>query len=79
MVVFYIVFEEQFFTAIDAYQVGDCALLFLAIPVIMFYSYNRTYDDDGKMDILIPLVGIGLCAFAYVEGIYQIVMVLMKQ
>ena len=79
MFVFYFVFEEQFLAAIVAYQVGDCALLFLAIPVIMFYSYNKTYDDDGKMDILIPLVGIGLCAFAYVEGIYQIVMVLMKQ
>ncbi len=68
------IFGEKVYEFLGQSQIGECSLLFLAIPIIMFYSYTKTYDDDSKIDILIPLIGIGLCALAYAEGIYALVM-----
>lgn len=69
-----IIFGAKVYEFMDQAQIGECSLLFLAIPVVMFYSYTKTYDDDSKFDILIPLIGLGLCALAYLEGIYALVM-----
>ena len=74
-----LLFGEKVFEFMDQAQVGECSLLFLAIPVIMFYSYTKTYDENSKVDILIPLIGIGLVGFAYLEGIYALVMYMMTE
>lgn len=63
---------EVFFSALPIYGVGQTFSLLLSIPFIMLYSYTRNHDES-KYDILVPIIGVGLCAFAYVEGIYQIV------
>ena len=55
------------------YQIGECMFLFLAIPIIKFYNYNKIYEDT-KFDIIIPIIGVGLCSLAYLEGIYQTIM-----
>lgn len=59
-------------------QLGNCSLLFLAIPLIMFYSYIKTHKQDGK-DLLIPLIGVGLSVLAYVEGIYDVIIYILSQ
>ncbi len=73
------IFGEKVYEFLGQSQIGECSLLFLAIPIIMFYSYTKTYDDDSKIDILIPLIGIGLCALAYAEGIYALVMFMITE
>ena len=41
-------------------------LLFI-IPLIMFFDYHKTYKNK-LIDIIIPVVGVGLVAFTYLEG-----------
>ncbi len=51
---------------------GQCIGIGLAIPLILLFSYKKTHKDS-TMDIIIPVVGIGLCALVYVEGLYEII------
>lgn len=62
---------EEFDMIATTYGIGQTFPLVISIPFIMLYSYTRKHDDS-KYDILVPIAGIALCAFAYVEGIYQI-------
>lgn len=55
------------------YNFGQCAGLFIAIPFILLFSYNKTHKDKN-MDLLIPFVGVILIIFAYAEAIYEIIM-----
>ena len=59
------------------FQVGNTIGLIVAIPFVLLFSYTRTYPDGSNIDLLIPLIGIGLIALTYVEGIYQIVLALL--
>lgn len=54
-------------------EFGDNVPLILAIPFVMLFSYTKVYDDT-KLDLLIPIAGIGLTVLVYLESIYQIVM-----
>lgn len=53
---------------------GNTAAVFLAIPIIMLYSYTKEPKKNEKLDLLIPVGGIGLCALALFEGIFAILM-----
>ena len=57
---------------------SQCAILFIAIPFILLFSYQKKYKNN-TMDIIIPFIGIGLTAFAYFEGIFEMVMILLTQ
>jgi hypothetical protein len=56
---------------------GECTGLFMAIPIILLFSYKKEYKNSA-IDIIIPMAGIGLIAFAYIEGIHQILMAVLK-
>ena len=40
---------------------------------IFLYSYKRKHKD-GRIDLIIPILGIALLALVYVEGIYQFIL-----
>lgn len=54
-------------------EFGQCVGLFFAIPFIMLFSYTKKYKDS-TWDIIIPLIGVALIAFVYIEGGYQVVL-----
>ena len=56
---------------------GKSSLLFIAIPFILLFSYKKTHKD-GYGDIIVPLIGLGLIGFAYIEGIYEIIINIMN-
>ena len=44
-------------------------MIFL-IPVILLFSYTRTYENQNK-DIFIPIGGVALAVLVGIEGLYQ--------
>lgn len=64
-------------TLASIFQIGNTVGLIIAIPFVLLFSYTRSYPDGSNIDLLIPLIGIGLIALTYVEGIYQIVLALL--
>ena len=71
-VILYAGFEDGL-TYIDAFKIGDCSGLFIAIPVLLLFSYSRKHKQSN-LDIIIIIGGIGLIILSYVEMIYQILM-----
>ena len=61
----------------DKASVGQALPLLLAIPFILLYSYTRAHKNN-TIDIIIPVIGIGLTAFVYIESIYQVINTLAK-
>lgn len=61
----------------NMFQIGNCAATVIAIPVILLFSYTKKYDDT-KLDLIVPLIGLGMVAFAYIEGIYQVAMIMLR-
>ena len=59
------------------YKLGQCIPLFVAIPFIMLFSYNKTHKDKNY-DLIIPFVGMLLVVFAYSEAIYEIIIAVLK-
>lgn len=53
---------------------GDASTLLLIAPLTLLFSYTKVHKNK-KIDPLIPVVGIALILFVYVEGIFQIVVV----
>ena len=47
-------------------------LLFM-IPISLLFDYKKVHKNN-KIDMFVPLVGIGLIIFVYIEGLYQILM-----
>ncbi len=70
------IFGENFAYIAEALEIGQCAGLFIAIPVVMLFSYNKKYKTSN-LDIIIPIAGIGLVVFTYVEAIYEIALKLL--
>jgi len=63
--------EFSYFSEImSIYQLGQCSAMIIAIPFILLYSYTRKHKQSN-LDIIIPLAGIGLVVFVYIESIYQ--------
>ena len=50
---------------------GKCLLMVFIIPLIIFFDYTKTYTNK-KIDLFIPIVGIGLLAILYIEGLFEI-------
>ena len=59
---------ESYLAAIG---IGQCIGLGFAIPFILLFSYNKIHKDS-TLDIIIPVVGVGLFAFVYIEGLYEV-------
>lgn len=51
-------------------SIGQVIPLILAIPFIMLYSYTRNHDN-GVVDVILPIAGIGMSVLVYAEVIYQ--------
>ena len=51
--------------------IGQSAPLILIAPVMLLFSYTRTHSDS-RIDIIVPITGISLLAFVYIEGVYHI-------
>ena len=58
---------------INAYEIGNCASLFVAVPIILLFSYTRKYINNDSLDLLITLAGVGMIALTVVECTYQII------
>ena len=56
---------------VNSWGIGGCATMILLIPLIIFFDYRKTYKD-GKIDLIIPAVGIGIAVFALIEGAYLV-------
>ena len=55
---------------VSAWRFGEhCGMIFL-IPVILLFSYTRTYENQNK-DIFIPIGGVALAVLVGIEGLYQ--------
>ncbi|MCR5491687.1 MAG: hypothetical protein K6F32_06135 [Bacilli bacterium] len=50
---------------------GSITLLFI-IPIVLLFSYKKVHKNP-KVDMFIPIAGIALMLFVYVEGIFQVV------
>ena len=55
--------------------IGKNMFLFLAIPFIMLFGYNKKVKP-GAVDIIIPLASLGAIALIWVEAAYQIISIL---
>lgn len=67
--------SSKFGNIVIAMGFTNCVPLFLVIPFILLFSYNKTHDPKYKMmDIIIPLGGILLVVLSIVETIFQILM-----
>lgn len=64
--------------ATDLFGLGQSFVLLFTIPFILLYSYTRDHKDI-RIDIFIPIGGIGLTAIAYIECIYQIILQLFNK
>ena len=59
--------KDGYFSMVNSVVLGD------ADTGELLFSYNKTHKDK-TWDIIIPVVGIALVAFAYIEGAFQIVL-----
>lgn len=50
---------------------GLTAPMIFISPILLLFNYNKTHENK-TMDIVIPLAGIALVAFVYIEGIFQV-------
>ena len=50
---------------------GTSVALILVAPIMLLFSYNRK-PKNPKLDKFIPLVGVGLIAVVYFEGMFEI-------
>ncbi len=57
---------------------GESAALIFVIPFVLLFSYTKTYKDS-LVDKLVPVGGIGLVGVVFIEGIFQILCVLLSQ
>lgn len=48
---------------------GGAGALIIMAPILFLFSYNIKYDND-KIDVIIPLAGIGFIIFVVFEGIF---------
>ena len=56
-----------------ALGMGDSLMLAAMSPVVLLFSYTRIYRNK-LVDIIIPVCGVLLVVFVYIEGIYQIIL-----
>lgn len=59
------------------YQFGQAVGLFLAIPFVLLFSYNKSHKDK-TIDLILPFIGMGLVMLAYAEGLYHVIMAIVS-
>ena len=59
---------ETFFRG-QAIGFGGSSPLFVLSPLALIYSYTKTHKNK-KFDSFLPLIGIGLVLFTFIEGLY---------
>ena len=69
---------EEATAFINLLSLGDCSVMIFVIPFIMLYSYSRDYKDT-RIDMMIPLGGIALTVFIYIESIFQVIIATMSK
>ena len=52
--------------------IGQCVGLFFTIPIVLLFSYTKNHKNPS-IDIIVPIVGVGLFVLVYMEGVYEIV------
>ena len=63
---------------ISAFGAGQAVMCVLAIPFLMLYSYTRDHKNT-QIDLFIPVAGIGLTAFVYLEFFFDFIVYMMKK
>ena len=51
---------------------GGSLLMIPIIPLILLFSYKKTHTNS-QMDMIVPLVGVGLIVLVYVEGMFEVI------
>ncbi len=51
---------------------GTAAPILMVAPILLLFSYKKTHKNPN-IDIIIPVVGVGLIALVYIEGLYQVI------
>lgn len=57
---------------VDQMGFGKAFILLVVSPLALLFSYTKTHKNP-KLDPLIPIVGLVLIIFVYVEGVFQII------
>ncbi|MDY6367116.1 MAG: hypothetical protein SPL13_01160 [Clostridia bacterium] len=55
--------------------IGQAWPMLLTVPFILLFSYTKTHKNPS-IDLVIPMGGMGLTVFVYVEGIFLIIRIL---
>ena len=63
---------------IFAFQFGECTGLFIGIPFILLFSYNKTHKKSNA-DLYVVLFGIGLVSFTCLEMVYRIALLFLNK
>lgn len=60
---------ETLMDVMQSFTLGKSACLLLVIPFVLLFSYSKQHKNP-KLDKLLPIIGIGLVAFALIESIF---------
>ena len=60
----------------SVFNFGQATGLFISIPFVMLFSYNKVHKDK-TIDLILPFVGIVLVLIAYAEAIYEILLAIL--
>ena len=60
------------YNAVSSWGFSKTLPMILIIPIILLFDYTKIYQDY-RIDVLIPLVGIGVLAVIYIEGGYEVI------
>ena len=69
----YIAEFDNIVPILDNYQLGQAISMIVAIPILFLYSYTREHKNT-LLDIFIPIGGIALCGFVYLEYVFQLIL-----
>ncbi|MCQ2743137.1 MAG: hypothetical protein MJ239_07640, partial [Bacilli bacterium] len=59
----------------NAWGFGKAISLIIGAPIILLFSYTKSHPERTKVnDVIIPIAGFALCAFVWVEGVYDTLM-----
>lgn len=63
---------KQILDVVTPWGFGKGISLLVISPIALLFNYRKTYSlKTAKYDIVIPLVGIVICAIILLEGVYQ--------
>lgn len=63
--------------ALESFGIGDSSCLLFVVPIVLLFSYTKTHKNK-TIDKFLPIVGVGLVVFTYIEGFFQILLSISK-